>query len=78
MTLALNKVKCFSIKEFLRWTKIEYKELVNSGNNVCTHFMILGRYFDGSRGRLVTISDSWATEFVEKLKPVIDNSLVGN
>ena len=78
MTPVLNKVKFFSIKEFLRRAKLDPKELVNSDNNVCTRLLLLGKYFDGCRIRHEKISDSWARKVVEKLKPALDNSLVGN
>ena len=77
-TLVLNKVKFFSIKEFLCRAKLNTKDLVNSDNNVCTRLMLLGKCFDGCRGRHVKVSDSWAKKVVEKLKPALDNSLAGN
>ena len=78
MTPVLAKVKFFSIKEFLRRAKVNPKDLVNSDNNVCTRLLLLGKCFDGCRGRHVKVSDSWAKQVVEKLKPALDNSLAGN
>ena len=78
MTPILNKVKFFSNKKFLRRAKLDPKELVNSDNNVCTRLLLLEKCFDGCRGRHVKVSDSWARKVVEKLKPALDNSLVGN
>ena len=78
MTPVLNKVKCFSNKEFLRRAKLNPEELVNSDNNVCTRLLLLEKYFDGYRDRHVKVSDSWARKAVEKLKPALDNSLAGN
>ena len=59
MTPVLNKVKFFSIKEFLCRAKLNTKDLVNSDNNVCTRLLLLGKCFDGCRGRHVKVSDSW-------------------
>ena len=78
MTPVLAKVKFFSIKEFLRRAKVNPKDLVNSDNNVCTRLLLLGKCFDGCRGRHVKVSDSWAKKVAEKLKPALDNSLAGN
>ena len=78
MTPVLTKVKFFSLKEFLRRAKLNPKDLVNSDNNVCTRPLLLGKCFDGCRGRHVKVSDSWAKKVVEKLKPALDNSLAGN
>ena len=78
MTPVLTKVKFFSLKEFLRRAKLNPKDLVNSDNNVCTRLLLLGKCFDGCRGRHVKVSDSWAKKVVEKLKPALDNSLAGN
>ena len=78
MTPVLNKVKFFSIKEVLRRSKLDPKELINSDNNVYTRLLLLGKCFDVCRGRHVKVSDSWAKKVVEKLKPVLDNSLAGN
>ena len=78
MTPVLNKVKFFSIKEVLRRSKLDPKELINSDNNVCTRLLLLGKCFDGCRSRHVKVSDSWARQVVEKLKPALDNSLAGN
>ena len=77
-TPVLNKVKFFSIKEFLRRAKLDPKELVNRDNNVCTRLLLLGMCFDSYRGRYVKVSDSWAKKVVEKLKYALDNSLAGN
>ena len=78
MRLVLDKVKFFSIKEFLRRAKLNSKDLVNSDNNVCTRFLLPRKCLDGCRGRHVKVSDSWAKKVVENLKHALDNSLAEN